>query len=245
MRSRLLLGLASLAVTFPTYGTPVALYDADAGVTAPDPTTPVGGDWTNTVWGTGTSATAVSDGGLNAWQVADTSHQTGSTLRYFHAVSSGEIALLAVAGWSLEAELRMVDGGTASQAVCIQYAIGDSRWFLAFDLGSTSGNLTYHGAGGSGTLIGDGSGAETYHTFTIRNDSGSGNADFFFDNTLVTTVVADSISTPKYGADFGVASSAGDGTANFRRVELWALPEPGTLSFLALVGLMVMRRRRF
>ena len=229
---------------------PVLSYSAGLGPVAYDPTSIQGGSWQSEGPAT---AMPVIDMGLPAWRIEDLSATIGTVYR--QPLSISEINELESYGWSLSATLRMIDGGTNEErrfpaSIFFGFAIDGARWDIYADLDANGDLLLYQASELSEVLQAiqvttDMSGSEDYHKIEILREAGATDAKILIDGLIVGAISPTNLlSDGPEGIRFGAGSSQGEGVANFRSVELVALPAPGAFGLAATVCIVMARRRR-
>ncbi len=218
--------------------TTIALYDAQAGATAPDPTTAAGGSWTIPLVNGAVLTGHTSEGGLNGWIIED--EGAGERLWYRTVVSAAEHTQLAD-GWAMDFEFRLTVGSTTpTKSLGFWYGNDQfERWLVLISLDEDDAMIVtvQHGNDGgtitplTATLTGSGQGTTDYHTLSIINTTGINEARLRFDGNLVTFDTGETGYRPFVlagnsdivGALFGALNWDGGGSMIVRRVELHTL----------------------
>jgi len=243
MFARSLLSICLVCALWPvaSYGTIIISHVGSA-----DPATE---GWVAPVSGCVVVGPVYNDRGLDAWSVNDTSTVSGSgTAVYRFVPSAAVISAVLSGGWKLSAQLRVVNAPeNPDRASFVDFIDGATRWRMDFGA-DTSGDpivLLQDGVDENGndtgtpfTLVGGGNG---YHLYQLIYDPASATVDLFVDGSERVSNFA-GMTTAITRIAFGAGQEAQTGNVNFNLVQL--IPEPATLSLLALGGLAMMRRRR-
>lgn len=232
----------------------IALYDATAAAVAPDPTSAAGGSWTiDANMDPNATPGPVIDGGIPAWRIEDLAPNRG-LWSYRHALTPSETLALGTHGWEMVATLRVTNGGSNSPpdafpaSMFFGFVDATGRWDVYLDL-TTDGTLRLIQATETGASIlaegGSGIGANDYRTVRVALAPGDTAAALSIDG-IPLGFLPDSGIEPDLpaGMRWGAGSTAGDGAANFRRVELRVLPTPSAICLLGFVGMFTLRRSR-
>ncbi len=248
-----LLGTSSVSVGQTT----AALYDAQAASPAPDPSSVAGGDWQIAQDAGTVTRGPVIDQGLNAWSVTDDA--LTELLWYNDPLTSGRRDDLSSNGWSITMEARMTSTAPGSSGLGFWYTDNSLNRYLAYFNIDPAGELQIRAqtsAGPSGALFASGvvpagTATDSYHTLTILNTDGVGDAEVYFDGSIVTFDSGESSISPRFdgttgvqGAVFGALFAGSTVSGNIRRVELLELPTPSTIGVFIVGGLVCDRRRR-
>ena len=202
----------------------IALYDAGTNGAAPDPVTLA---WTKGGGAGGTIGGVSPDGAfsVNAWNIND---NTGSAIgaNYRTNFSAAQHSTIGSNAWEFRASLRLVNGYAGIESIHLQYDNAASRWLYFLDV-TAAGELRWrvfnNGAGAGATLTLQTNHDGAYHDFLLVKEPTSPNAQFYFDGRIVG-VIGPSAASLTAGVTWGAGSTAGDGSANFHRVEFITRP---------------------
>ena len=165
------------------------------------------------------------DSGLDAWKIKDDSKQQ-EDMMYTLPLSDEQLAQASSAGWSLKANLRIVNPGDDADSA-IQLAFGDGTTLFNMFIGSTTAGDPYVVCSVPQTAStpnfvfqGGGSG---YHLYEMRYDPASKNVSVFIDDVEQITGYAGVPSTKKI-VSWGAERSVTVGEANYNFVEFSSPP---------------------
>ncbi|MCP5091695.1 MAG: tandem-95 repeat protein, partial [Gammaproteobacteria bacterium] len=210
----------------------VASYDAGTSGSAVDPTSVAGGSWVfedtedaNASTGNLQSSGVSPDGatGLNSWNLSDASDTLGENLWYSTTLSGADTALADANGWSLSADIRMVDDFGDTRTTFIRYGDGTTRFLAYFDLDSNDDltvELIDNGGNQVITLTNDGNGSADYHHFEIVYDPVTATAMFLSDGVRVDAGGWSGEASANTGVRWGMGSGGGQGSANYHSIEM-------------------------
>jgi len=199
----------------------------------------------------GTSVTPVGpildDGGYDAWFINDVvSSSSGSSGGYWGVLDETQSTQAATDGWKLRTTVRVAnvpDVGYGS--VAVYFFDGATQWYLDFETDATGQQIVtaVTALGFAGIDYNSGSGG--YHSYEIVYDPLAGNADVFVDGVeQISDWEGMSTAINENRFKFGSGCSLDVGQGNYSLVEFEIVPEPATLTLLALGALAALRRRR-
>jgi len=157
------------------------------------------------------------DAARNAWNIIDVSG-AGATLHYARALTAGDVAA-AANGWSLEADIRLLDDLAAGPSLNVLLDDGTSRFELLLDF-DAQGALVAHLIGatpGSFLLTTNRVEATLYHTHEIVFDPVSETAAYRYDGVQIHAWTGTASVTPE--VRWGVGSAPGRGNMNYHLVQ--------------------------
>jgi hypothetical protein len=191
--------------------------------------------------------------GKNAWYVNDASGSaiggSGSDYGiYYQGFTSTQQTTLLTSNWTATVVLRMPNASTAnSGAVLLDVNLGPSnRRFLAYFGTDASGNPLVDDNSLNPlatTSLGTG-----YHKYDLQYDKNTATVNLSIDGTLFYSnwagIAGSNQNTNAFGQmQFGSGSGGGVGQGNYNLVQT-AVPEPVSLSMLAVGGLLMLGRRK-
>jgi hypothetical protein len=210
----------------------VASYDAGTSGSAVDPASVAGGSWffedtedANAATGSLQSSGVSPDGasGQNAWNLVDGSDAIGENLWYSTTLSGADVALADSNGWSLSAEIRLVDDYDDTRTTFIRYGDGTTRFLAYFDLDANN-DLTVELIDDGGnqliTLTNDGGGSTDYHHYEIVYDPDTSMAMFLFDGVRVDGGGWSGEASANEGIRWGMGSGGGQASANYHSIQM-------------------------
>ncbi len=182
--------------------------------------------------------------GLDSWFVRDTSVVTNSAIQYVATPSPTIHVQAATLGWTLSANVRMVESSVGSFGGMFADYLTDTVAFTMFFDREPDGDprvLLY--GHGSYTLDGVGDGA--YHLFELVYDPTEGSADLFVDGVERLSNYT-GLASGDNRIGWGASGSTETGRGHFNSVSFTVVPEPSHTAWVGiLVGAtMVSRRRR-
>lgn len=257
--------VAAMAVTQSVFGTLIASHSG-----ATDPATE---GWTLQIRANGAVGPVASDsygGGVATWYTYDADSFADSAQAFYHgesALTASALADIATSGWSMRANLRVLDmkpegNEQPDQAPGLQVALADSQQWAILKLGQdSSGNTTAQVSAGFNPSTGSfndssiitisGSG---YHYYELLGRPTGSLVDLYVDGTKRIDGLSDANLDASFAAAlgnriyWGCADTAGVGIGYFNSVqfETSPMPEPSTLSLLSggLVGLLAYAWRK-
>lgn len=190
---------------------------------------------------TGGAGVPVNDAGTPAWQVVDTSTFAG-LLQYADHIDPVALA----PGWTLDVRARVADLHSTANSSAFFGVVYQGISFSVF-FGSRDGStleLRPYDIGSDISLPGLAAG---YVDYRLSYDPVTASATLSVNGTVVSSGFA-GFAVPSNGtyAQFGVGASPWTGGANFNKVAVTAVPEPGTWALWlgGIAALAALRRRR-
>ncbi|HYG21148.1 MAG TPA: FG-GAP-like repeat-containing protein [Verrucomicrobiae bacterium] len=159
----------------------------------------------------------IAGGGLNAWQIADDSTASGSTLSYITNLTAGQNQAATNSGWHFTAVSRLTADIRGSKTMHLLYSHGARRFLVWWDF-DLNGDLfaEVEGIAQPFKLAANGLGAKQYHTHEVLYTNGI--ATYFFDGSPITSWTGSSISGPAGRVQWGAGASGGQGSMNYHAV---------------------------
>ena len=204
---------------------------------------PIAEGWSANVVSPNSAVPVNGDQGLNAWQVNDVTTLVNVSASYALVVTSEQATSFLTSGWKLSVRVRVVEApDTLDSAVASWMQLGSRQWLM--DFGSEdNGDQTVLAGSTSSTYSSVGAG-NVYHLYEMIYDPVDQSADIFVDGVERISGYTGVESQPGNIIGWGSGSSYGIGSGNWNMVAVEIVPEPATLSMLALGGLALVRRRK-
>ncbi|MEM7479403.1 MAG: PEP-CTERM sorting domain-containing protein [Planctomycetota bacterium] len=206
-----------------------------------DPTTE---GWILNLTGSGNSVGSVTNDlgiGIDAWFTDDDTTSGSNVAAYTATPSAAQIAAGNLNGWTLSANLRVVDIPDAvDSSVIVLYRDGTTSWEMNFGTEADGDTIVQLSGGGQYTLQGTGTG---YHQFDLVYDSATSSADLLVNGLEVISNNTGSLSASSGAVAWGAGSTAGTGHGNFASVSFSTVPEPSSIILLG-IGMSVWAFRR-
>lgn len=197
--------------------------------------------------------------GLDAWFIDDNLQTIGSNWFYTQTPSSTEISQASTLGWTLRANLRIVDAPDAisnAGSIMLEYATDAVSFRLALGSAANGDPITLLSDGGTdgdnnttGEMFTYQNGGSGYHLYEMVYDPVASSVDLFIDGIERISDFS-GILDPTFKVNrvaWGSGSSFDVGQSNWNQVEweIATVPLPASLPlfFTGLVGLLGWARR--
>lgn len=180
----------------------------------------------------------VDDGGTPSWSIHDNVATPASGYLVYRQIPTAQnVSDAAQLGWTLRANLRVIDGGGhVHGSVLVEYADGPRRYSMVFGSASATsddlevrlwnGDVDIDGSalGASCTLPGEAGASGAHHLYELTFDPVSGSSDLFVDGVeRLGDYTGHHFLTPQTQVVWGAASDLDTGEGRYNLVE-WRVP---------------------
>ena len=221
-------------------------------------TNPVSEGWNlNINSGGNISVGPISESGINAWKVYDTSAALSTTGGYWRTPSQAQLTQAAL-GWELKVTVRTFDPSTGYYPHTIYADFYDKNkdWQMYFWQDSANRQFVKLVTGLDitdpnnpkvlGPIFEVTNNPSAYHTYSLRFNPGDNKADLFVDGALaISDYAGRTSSSPDAIVSWGAGASNATGKGHYSLVQFQVVPIPGAVWLLGsgLIGLLGLRRK--